>query len=151
MPDPAARAAFAADALSCAPEVEAVTRRLMAVPSPNPPGDVRACAAEAAAPIRELAPEAEVSLHATSPEVSNLVARIAGAGPGKLLAFNGHLDTYPVNAVEAESRRAARFEPYQTSGHLEIPGVSDWGSAEYPVTLDLRRFERWHDVLEESI
>ncbi len=97
MPDPAARAAFAADALSRAPEVVALTRRLMAVPSPNPPGDVRACAAEAAALIRELAPEAEVSLHATSPEVSNLVARIAGAGPGKLLAFNGHLDTYPVN------------------------------------------------------
>ena len=97
MSDPAARAAFAADALSRAPEVVALTRRLMAVPSPNPPGDVRACAEEAAALIRDLAPEAEVSLHATSPEVTNLVARIAGAGPGKSLAFNGHLDTYPVN------------------------------------------------------
>lgn len=94
---PEARTAFAAEALARAPEVVALTRRLMAVPSPNPPGDVRACAAEAAALVRELAPEAEVSLHATSPEVTNLVARIAGAGPGRLLAFNGHLDTYPVN------------------------------------------------------
>lgn len=97
MSDQTPRAAFAADALSRASEVVALTRRLMAVPSPNPPGDVRACAEEAAALIRELAPEAEVSLHATSGEVTNLVARIAGAGPGKLLAFNAHLDTYPVN------------------------------------------------------
>lgn len=93
----AARDAFAAAALSRAPEVVALTRRLMAVPSPNPPGDVRACAEEAAAMIRALAPAAEVSLHATSAEVTNLVARISGAGPGRILAFNGHLDTYPVN------------------------------------------------------
>ncbi|MEO3472608.1 M20/M25/M40 family metallo-hydrolase [Roseomonas sp. CAU 1739] len=98
MPHPdAAHLAFATEVAARAPEVVALTRRLMAVPSPNPPGDVRACAEEAAALVRELAPEAEVTLHATSPEVTNLVARIAGAGPGPLLAFNGHLDTYPVN------------------------------------------------------
>lgn len=98
MPNPTeARAAFAVDAHARAPEVVALTRRLMAVPSPNPPGDVRACAEAAAALVRDLAPDAEVSLHETSPEVTNLVARIAGAGPGRLLAFNGHLDTYPVN------------------------------------------------------
>jgi len=92
-----ARAAFAAAARARAPEVAAITRRLIAVPSPNPPGDVRACAAACAALLRDLAPDAEVSLHATSPEVANVVARIAGAGPGRVLAFNGHLDTYPVN------------------------------------------------------
>lgn len=88
---------FAADAALRAPAVVGMTRRLMAVPSPNPPGEVRACAEEAAALLREVAPDAEVTLHATSSEVTNLVARIAGAGPGRLLAFNGHLDTYPVN------------------------------------------------------
>lgn len=93
----AARLAFAAAARSRAAETAALTRRLMAVPSPNPPGDVRACAEEAAVILRALAPEAEVSLHATSAEVTNVVARIAGAGPGRILAFNGHLDTYPVN------------------------------------------------------
>jgi acetylornithine deacetylase/succinyl-diaminopimelate desuccinylase-like protein len=91
------RTAFAAEAAARAPEVVALTRRLMAVASPNPPGDVRACAAEAAAILREIAPGATVTLHETSPEVTNLVARIAGAGPGRTLAFNGHLDTYPVN------------------------------------------------------
>lgn len=92
-----ARAAFAAAARARAPEVTDLTRRLMAVPSPNPPGDVRACAEAAAALLRDLAPGAEVSLHATSPEVTNVVARVTGVGPGRVLAFNGHLDTYPVN------------------------------------------------------
>jgi acetylornithine deacetylase/succinyl-diaminopimelate desuccinylase-like protein len=92
-----ARAAFAAAALARAPEVAGITRRLVAVPSPNPPGDVRACAEACAALLRALAPDAAVSLHATSPEVTNVVARISGAGPGRVLAFNGHLDTYPVN------------------------------------------------------
>ncbi|CAH0274237.1 M20/M25/M40 family metallo-hydrolase [Roseomonas sp. CECT 9278] len=92
-----ARTAFAAAAHARAPEVAALTRRLIAVPSPNPPGDVRACAEACASLLRDLAPDAEVSLHATSAEVTNVVARIAGAGPGRILAFNGHLDTYPVN------------------------------------------------------
>jgi acetylornithine deacetylase/succinyl-diaminopimelate desuccinylase-like protein len=92
-----ARAAFAAAALARAPEVAALTRRLIAVPSPNPPGDVRACAEACAAVLSDLAPGAEISLHATSPEVTNVVARITGAAPGRVLAFNGHLDTYPVN------------------------------------------------------
>ncbi len=92
-----ARLAFAAAAQARAASTVALTRRLMAVPSPNPPGDVRACAEEAAEILRALAPEAEVGLHVTSPEVTNVVARIAGAGPGRILAFNGHLDTYPVN------------------------------------------------------
>src|SRR6185312_17393515 len=28
--------------------------------------------------------------------VANLVARVGGAGPGRRLVFNGHLDTYPL-------------------------------------------------------
>ncbi len=56
-------------------------------------------------------------------------------------------DTYPVNAVEAESRRAARFSAH---GHTAGPvDVASWPSVErlsgpmgteYPCTLDLRRY-----------
>jgi len=92
-----ARNAFAAAAAARAAEVVGLTQRLVAVPSPNPPGDVRAMAEAAAALLRELVPAAEVSLHATDAQVTNLVARVTGAGPGRRVVFNGHLDTYPVN------------------------------------------------------
>jgi len=49
-----------------------------------------------------------------------------------------HYETFPVNAAEAESRRAARFQPI---GHT--PGPSPLPTAErnpdYPLKLDLRR------------
>ncbi|NHN54859.1 transglutaminase family protein [Calidifontibacter sp. DB0510] len=56
-------------------------------------------------------------------------------------------DRYPVNAAEAESRRAGRFEPIgHSTGRIDTSG---WpatearvrhGSGEQPTTLDLRRF-----------
>ncbi len=92
-----ARKDFAAAAARHAPEVVALTQRLTAIASPNPPGDVRDAAREAAAMLRVLAPEARLSLHDTDAQVTNLVARISGAAPGRLLVYNGHLDTYPVN------------------------------------------------------
>lgn len=56
-------------------------------------------------------------------------------------------DTYPVNAVEAESRRSSRFQPIgMTGGTIDTTGWADPTSViandpnEYPYTLDLRRF-----------
>ena len=50
----------------------------------------------------------------------------------------------PVNAHEAEARRASRFEPFGlTAGRLDVAALQEAGrraaSAEYPRTLDLRR------------
>ncbi|WP_431268544.1 M20/M25/M40 family metallo-hydrolase [Dankookia sp. P2] len=91
------RTDFAARAAAEADRVVALTQRLVAVPSPNPPGDTCACAEAAAALIRAAVPGAEVRLHATSDTVTNVVARVRGHAPGRRVVFNGHLDTYPVN------------------------------------------------------
>jgi succinyl-diaminopimelate desuccinylase len=76
-------------------------RRLIAVPSPNPPGETHAVAAAAAAVIRALVPAAAISLHRTSDTVGNLVAVVAGAAPGRRLVLSGHLDTFPLGDAAA--------------------------------------------------
>ena len=70
--------------------------RLVRVPSPNPPLATAEVAAAAAAILREAVADAEIALHDAGEGVTNLVARVRGAGPGRRVVFNGHLDTYPV-------------------------------------------------------
>jgi acetylornithine deacetylase/succinyl-diaminopimelate desuccinylase-like protein len=93
----ASRAGFLETAAGRGAQVVEIARRLIAVPSPNPPGDTRAVAEAAADALQEAVPCAELSLHAASDTVVNLVARVHGGGPGRRLLLNGHLDTYPVN------------------------------------------------------
>jgi uncharacterized protein (DUF2126 family) len=46
--------------------------------------------------------------------------------------------TFPINAFEAESRRAARFTTMGPAG-LNISVPSEEPNRDYPMTLDLRR------------
>lgn len=87
--------------LSRPDDIAAWTLRLIQAASPNPPGDTRAAAETAASIIREAIPLAETTLHPASETVVNLVARVRGAGPGRRIVFNGHLDTYPLGDRDA--------------------------------------------------
>jgi acetylornithine deacetylase/succinyl-diaminopimelate desuccinylase-like protein len=73
-----------------------IAQRLIAVPSPNPPGDTTAVAAAAADLLCQHVPSVEIETHCRTPGIVNLVARIRGAGPGRRIIFNGHLDTFPL-------------------------------------------------------
>ena len=92
-----ARTALLAAARLRRDETVEIARALIAVPSPNPPLATGPVAEAAASLLGQLVPEAVVSLHEAGEGVVNVVARLAGAGPGRRLVMSGHLDTYPVN------------------------------------------------------
>lgn len=71
------------------------TQKLVAVASPNPPGDVTAVAGVAAS-LLETIEGVRIARYETAPGVVNLVAIMPGARPGRRFVFNGHLDTFPV-------------------------------------------------------
>src|SRR5207245_1013612 len=72
-----------------------MTRRLVAVASPNPPSDTAEIAAAAEALLREI-PGIEVETIEPAPRVKSLVGRIRSGRLGRRLIFNGHLDTFPI-------------------------------------------------------
>ena len=76
-------------------ELLALTRRLVAIPSENPPGDTRALVAVIAETLQSI-DGVEIECPSAVPPIANLVARITGREPGRRLIFNGHLDTYPI-------------------------------------------------------
>jgi len=71
------------------------TQKLVAVASPNPPGDVTAVA-EMATSLLQAIDGVRIARYETAPGIVNLVAVIRGTGPGRRLIFNGHLDTFPI-------------------------------------------------------
>ncbi len=76
-------------------EVVALTKALVAAPSPNLPGDETAPAEVVRAALaRHGLPEGKTL--AREPHRPNLIVRIDGARPGPHLALCGHLDTKPV-------------------------------------------------------
>jgi succinyl-diaminopimelate desuccinylase len=106
-------------------------RRLIAIPSPNPPGDTHAVAAAAAELIRALAPGATVNLYPASETIGNVVAVVRGTAPAQHLAqrparrvvLSGHLDTYPLG--DATGWIVSPFAGEVRDGKLYGRGAAD--------------------------
>jgi len=105
---------------------------------------------EAVAGVRFRAWQLPSQLHPTqgvhAPLVFSLVDRWSERAIGGCTLFVSHPgglshERFPINALEAESRRAALFAPQGHSpGALDLSQVVDLKSPDYPLTLDLRRF-----------
>lgn len=76
-------------------ELGGLTRRLVGLPSQNPPGGEQAVAQALA---DYLGPAGiEIEIRPVLPGRSNLIARLAGQQPGPTLLYTGHSDTMPVS------------------------------------------------------
>jgi succinyl-diaminopimelate desuccinylase len=91
----AARTAIADELSRSTERLIAMSRTLVAAPSPNPPGDVARAADAAEALLRQI-PQMQVTRVVSAPGIVNLIGRLAATRPGRRLVFNGHLDTFPI-------------------------------------------------------
>ncbi|KAF3892481.1 putative Vacuolar carboxypeptidase Cps1 [Trichophyton interdigitale] len=71
-------------------------QKLVAAPSPCPPGNTTLAAAVAIQLLKEAIPGIQITHHITDAGIMNVVACISSGRPGKRLVFNGHLDTFPL-------------------------------------------------------
>jgi acetylornithine deacetylase/succinyl-diaminopimelate desuccinylase family protein len=84
------------DILRSVDEEDAVrlVRDLIRIPSPNPPGDTREVAKFLAETAEGIGLDATIFL--VEDVHASVVARLEGAGGGKSLLLNGHIDTVPI-------------------------------------------------------
>ena len=106
----AAKARLAARIESRTGELVDLCRTLVRVDSTNPPGDTTAMVGAIETVLDGTAGIEHRRVVGKEPAV-NLVARVRGAGPGRRLVLNGHLDTFPIGA--------ARWEHHPLGGDLE--------------------------------
>ena len=97
-----ARARLAARVESRYGELVELCRSLVRIDSTNPPGDTTAMV-EAIEAVLDAAGDGIDHRRVVGKEPAvNLVARIRGAGPGRRLVLNGHLDTFPIGDARWE-------------------------------------------------
>ena len=127
----------------------ALTRALVAAPSPNPPGDETAPAAVMEGALRALGLPAP-RVVAAEPHRPNLIVRIDGARPGPHLALCGHLDTKSVGEAAAEWR-SDPFVPTVVGDRMYGLGTTDMKGACAAMVLAGAAFQSVRDRLSGSL
>jgi acetylornithine deacetylase/succinyl-diaminopimelate desuccinylase family protein len=103
-------------------ETIALLQRLVRINTENPPGHEGPAARMLEAYLRPLGFETEY--YEPAPERGSLVARLRGAGGGRTLVMNGHLDIGPIGTGWTKDPLGAEIE----GGRIYGRGVSDMKS-----------------------
>jgi succinyl-diaminopimelate desuccinylase len=80
-------------------EVVEIALSLLAIRTETPPGDTHKIA-HVIDNVLKGSPNILIEHLKTGDHVTNVLARVVGGNPGKRLIFNGHLDTFPLGAIE---------------------------------------------------
>jgi succinyl-diaminopimelate desuccinylase len=104
-------------------ELLGLLRDLIRNPSPNPPGDIRACTAIVAAVLSREG--IGFRIDESKAGITNLIAELDGSlgagSKGPTLLFNGHLDTVPPGGAW----QADPYDPIERDGYVEGRGSVD--------------------------
>jgi len=134
---------------SCRDELIDLARRLVATPSPSPPGDERAVACVARDQLADLG-LTDNTIVGPRPERANLICRYDSGRPGSTLLLNGHLDTKP-----AGRREAWEVDPYEgliRDGRLYGLGSADMKGPDAALIFGLAAaIEAGADVLRGQV
>lgn len=129
-PSEAPRGRLQRDALralaSCEDQLVEFARELVAVPSPNPPGDERAVIALARDRMAALGYR-NLQTVASTETRPNLVGEIGGGSIDRVLLLNGHVDTKP--AGDTSEWATNPYDPVLRDGRLYGLGATDMKGA----------------------
>ena len=98
--------------------------RLIATPSPNPPGDEQAVTAVILEEMRALGLEG-AEVWACASERPNLLYRLSGRSGSPCLILNGHTDTKPVGEQERALWKTDPLQPTLVDGRIYGLGAAD--------------------------
>ena len=107
-------------------ELIELARQLIAVPSPNPPGDERRVAELARQAMSSLG-YSPVGTHSAAEDRPNLIGHVGTPGGGRTLVLNGHLDTKP--AGDESEWETGPYDPVLRDGRLHGLGATDMKAA----------------------
>ena len=102
-------------------EIIDLCRKLVQIPSENPPGDTQAIVKFLGSLFEKKG--LPYKIYSPKPHMPNFVARIEGGEKGRRLVFNGHLDTFPAGNPKLWSHDP--FGSVVEDGKIFGRGVSD--------------------------